>query len=151
RRGQVVPLKANVDEALKKVQGVVNHVIVLKRCGNRVTMEPGRDVWWHEAMERADFRCDCEPMDSEDLLFLLYTSGTTGRPKGIMHTTGGYLVFAYLTARYVFDLRPDEGQMYWCTADVGWVTGHSYILYGILPNRVPSLMYEGAPNFPEPD
>ncbi len=151
RRGEVVPLKANVDKALDKLQGVVTGVLVLKRCGNAITMKPGRDHWWHEALASAGDECPCEPMDSEDLLFLLYTSGTTGKPKGIMHTTGGYMVFTYLTSKYVFDLKPDAGQVYWCTADVGWITGHSYIIYGILPNRVPTLMYEGAPNYPQPD
>ena len=151
RRGNVIPLKANVDEALNNLPGVVNHVVVLKRAGNAINMTPGRDHWWHELVERAKPDRDPTPMDAEDLLFILYTSGTTGKPKGIMHTTGGYMVFTYLTAKYVFDLHPNRDQLYWCTADLGWVTGHSYILYGILPNRVPTLMYEGAPNFPAPD
>ncbi len=151
RRGRVVSLKDNVDQAVAAADGTVQHVVVLKRCGNNVRMQEGRDHWWHHAVAGAHERCPCEPMDSEDMLFLLYTSGSTGKPKGILHTTGGYMVFAYLTAKYVFNLVPDRGQIFWCTADIGWVTGHSYILYGILPNRVPSFMYEGAPNFPADD
>ncbi len=151
RRGKVVPLKDNVDQAVAGASGTVEHVIVLKRCGNSIRMQEGRDHWWHHVVAGSHERCPCEPMDSEDMLFLLYTSGSTGKPKGILHTTGGYMVFAYLTAKYVFNLVPDRDQVYWCTADIGWVTGHSYILYGILPNRVPSLMYEGAPNVPADD
>ncbi len=151
RRGKVVPLKDNVDQAMKLAAGVVTHTIVLKRCGNPIKMVEGRDLDWEDVMSRAKPDRDPTPMEAEDLLFILYTSGTTGKPKGIMHTTGGYSVFTYLTAKYVFDLKPNSNQVYWCTADVGWVTGHSYIIYGILPNRVPTLMYEGAPNFPEPD
>jgi acetyl-CoA synthetase len=151
RRGKVVDLKANVDQAVAATGGLVQHVVVLKRVGNPVTMVEGRDRWWHHAVAGAHERCPCEPMDSEDMLFLLYTSGSTGKPKGILHTTGGYMVYAYLTAKYVFNLVPGRGQVYWCTADIGWVTGHSYILYGILPNCVPTLMYEGAPNFPAED
>jgi acetyl-CoA synthetase len=150
RRGSVVPLKDNVDEAICMV-GTVEHVVVVKRVGNDVSWTDGRDLWWHEVVAEASDDCPCEPMDSEDMLFLLYTSGSTGKPKGIIHTTGGYMVYTALTARYVFNLVPDRDQIYWCTADIGWVTGHSYIVYGILPSRVPSLMYEGAPNFPEPD
>ncbi|MFG0329900.1 MAG: acetate--CoA ligase [Phycisphaerales bacterium] len=151
RRGKIVPLKENVDQALEKVGDLVKKVLVYKRTGNEVEMKKGRDVWWAEAVNAADAKCDCEPLDSEDLSFLLYTSGTTGKPKGIMHTTGGYMVHTYLTSKYVFDLHPDRDQVYWCTADIGWITGHSYIIYGILPNRVPTLMYEGAPNHPAPD
>ncbi len=152
RRGGVVPLKKNVDEALAQASGVVQHVIVLKRCGNDVNMTPGRDHDWHDLMKRASAKNNPEQMDAEDLLFLLYTSGTTGKPKGIMHTTGGYMVYTYLSAKFVFDLHPeDRSSLYWCTADIGWITGHSYVIYGILPNRVPTLMYEGAPNFPAED
>ena len=151
RRGKMVPLKATVDEALQTAKGV-EHVIVLKHGGNDVQMKAGRDVWWRELTMSASADCPCEEMDSEDLLFILYTSGSTGKPKGIMHTTGGYMVYAYLTSKYVFDLHADDpNELYWCTADVGWVTGHSYIIYGILPNRVASFMYEGAPNAPGPD
>ena len=150
RRGKVIPLKDNVDAAVA-MASLVEAVIVLRRCGNDVAWTEGRDHWWHDVTAGASHDCPCEPMDSEDTLFLLYTSGSTGKPKGILHTTGGYMVFAYLTSKYVFNLVPDRGQLYWCTADIGWVTGHSYIVYGILPNRVPSFMYEGAPNFPAED
>ncbi len=150
RRGKVVPLKANVDEACAKTD-CVEHVVVVKRCENDVEWNSDRDRWWHEAVDSASEDCPCEQLDSEDMAFLLYTSGSTGKPKGIMHTIGGYMVYTYLTSKYVFNLRPDSGQVYWCTADVGWITGHSYIIYGIMPNRVPTLMYEGAPNFPADD
>ncbi|HEX7010880.1 MAG TPA: acetate--CoA ligase, partial [Phycisphaeraceae bacterium] len=151
RRGKIVPLKDNVDEALS-MTNLVKDVIVLKRAGNPIQMKSGRDHWWHELTASASDHCPCEEMDSEDLLFILYTSGTTGKPKGIMHTTGGYMVYTYLTSKYVFDLRPDDpDELYWCTADIGWITGHSYIIYGILPNRVTTLMYEGAPNWPAED
>jgi acetyl-CoA synthetase len=152
RRGQIVPLKDNVDEACAKLEATgaaVEKVIVLKRCGNDVAWRDGRDLWFHEAVDAASPDCPCAEMDAEDMLFLLYTSGSTGKPKGIVHTTGGYMVYTWLTSKYVFNLIPDVGQIFWCTADVGWVTGHSYIIYGILSNRVPSLMYEGAPNFPD--
>ncbi|RMG09165.1 MAG: acetate--CoA ligase [Planctomycetota bacterium] len=149
RRGQVVPLKANVDHATTLTDRI-ERTIVLRRCGNEVPWDAQRDRWWHELMAVAEEECPCEPLDSEEMAFLLYTSGSTGKPKGILHTTGGYMVYTYATAKYVFNLRPESGQVYWCTADIGWITGHSYILYGILPHRVPSLMYEGAPNFPGP-
>ena len=148
RRGSVVPLKANVDEACASLPGV-EHVVMLRRCGNDVAVTDGRDHDWNELVGRQSDDCPCEELDSEALLFLLYTSGSTGKPKGIVHSTAGYMIHTALTARNTFNLKPDQGQVYWCTADVGWITGHSYIVYGILPNRVPSLMYEGAPNFPD--
>jgi len=154
RRGSIVPLKANVDAACGELEGgphAVETVLVWKRCGNDVTMIDGRDHELNAAVEQADPDCPCEELDSEHMAFLLYTSGSTGKPKGIQHTTGGYMVFTYLTAKYTFNLIPDQGQVYWCTADIGWITGHSYIVYGLLPNRVPTLMYEGAPNFPAED
>jgi acetyl-CoA synthetase len=151
RRGSVVPLKDNVDEACKQTD-LVDTVIVYQRCHNDVSWTQGRDVWWHDAMNSASDDCPCEKMDSEDLAFILYTSGSTGKPKGIMHTTGGYMVWAAMTSRLTFDLKAgDPSEVYWCTADIGWITGHTYILYGILPNRVPSIMYEGAPNYPDCD
>ncbi len=156
RRGAVVPLKKNVDDALhlKDPEGnllarSVQKVIVLRRSQNEVHIEEGRDVWWHRELEYVDANCQAEKMDSEDPLFILYTSGSTGKPKGILHTTAGYLLGAKLTTKYVFDLRDTD--VYWCTADVGWVTGHSYVVYGPLANGATSLMYEGAPNWPEPD
>ncbi|MCG3181803.1 MAG: Acetyl-coenzyme A synthetase [Phycisphaerae bacterium] len=148
RRGKVIDLKVNVDEACRMTQ-LVKTVVVLKRAGNKVNWVAGRDHWWHELAEGVSDQCPAEPMDSEDLLFILYTSGTTGKPKGIIHTTGGYMVGTYLTSRYVFDLRDED--VYWCTADIGWITGHSYIIYGPLNNGATTLMYEGAPNHPEPD
>ena len=156
RRGAVVPLKQNVDEALtlKGQQGellakTITRVIVLRRAGNEIQFQEGRDVWWHEEVAQADAHCPAEKLDSEAPLFILYTSGSTGKPKGILHTTGGYLLYSKLTTKYVFDLREED--VYWCTADIGWVTGHSYVVYGPLANGGTSLMYEGAPNFPEPD
>jgi acetyl-CoA synthetase len=150
RRGAVVPLKANVDAACAQLPGVKS-VLVLKRTGNECTMKPGRDAWWHDVVPRHPTTRACEPVDSEHPLFLLYTSGSTGKPKGILHTTGGYMVYTAATARWTFNLVPGSGQVYFCTADIGWITGHSYIVYGLLPNRVPTLMYEGAPNFPAED
>jgi acetyl-CoA synthetase len=146
RRGAVVPLKKNVDEALSK-SNRVKRVVVLQRTGSKVEMAEGRDVWWHDVMAGESADCNPEQMDSEDPLFVLYTSGSTGKPKGIVHTTAGYMVGAYLTSRYVFDLQ--ENDVYWCTADVGWITGHSYVVYGPLSNGATTLMYEGAPNFPD--
>ena len=148
RRGGVVALKANVDEALTKVE-TIQKVIVLERTKNEVTMVEGRDVWWHDAVADVSTDCPAEAFDSEHPLFILYTSGSTGKPKGIMHTGGGYLTGTYATSKYIFDLREDD--VYWCTADVGWITGHSYIVYGPLANGASILMYEGAPNWPEPD
>jgi acetyl-CoA synthetase len=147
RRGQVVPLKANVDEALKKTDRV-KKVVVLKRVGSdHLNWVEGRDIWWHDLIADQSGNCPAEPMDSEDTLFVLYTSGSTGTPKGILHTTGGYLVGVNLTCRYVFDLK--ENDIYWCTADVGWITGHSYVVYGPLSCGATTLMYEGAPNHPD--
>ncbi len=153
RRGKLVPLKDNVDEAVALLRGrgrqPVEHVLCFGRCHNAISWGE-LDRCWNEEMEKASADCPCEPMDPEDMLFLLYTSGSTGKPKGIVHTTAGYMVFTAATARYAFNLVPDANQVYWCTADCGWVTGHSYIVYGILPNRVPTVMYEGAPDFPTP-
>jgi acetyl-CoA synthetase len=149
RRGEVFALKPAADEALANTP-TIEHVVVVKRGGNDVDMVAGRDHWYHDLMSEADPVCPPEPMDSEQLLFLLYTSGTTGKPKGIMHTSGGYLTQVAYTHRYVFDLHPDT-DVYWCTADVGWVTGHSYIVYGPLANGATQVMYEGVPNYPAED
>jgi len=146
RRGGVVPLKHNVDEALKEGT-TIKRVIVLRRVGNEVTMKEGRDAWWHTEMEKVDADCPPLALDSEHPLYILYTSGSTGKPKGILHTTGGYLLGAYITTKYVFDVRDED--LYWCTADIGWVTGHSYVVYGPLANGATSFMYEGAPNWPD--
>jgi acetyl-CoA synthetase len=146
RRGSVVPLKANSDEALKDAKSI-ERVVVVRRTGHEVHMEPGRDHWYHELMADAPPDCPPEPMDAEDPLFILYTSGSTGKPKGVLHTTGGYSVYTYLTAKYIFDLK--ETDTYFCTADVGWITGHSYVVYGLLQNGATTLMYEGAPNTPD--
>jgi acetyl-CoA synthetase len=152
RAGKSVPLKRNADEALASSPSV-RTAIVLRRTGGEIAMRDGRDVWWHDVVEGesddAD-SCACEPMDSEDLLYLLYTSGTTAKPKGIVHTTAGYLVGVATTHRYIFDVRP-ETDVYWCAADVGWVTGHSYIVYGPLCNATTGVLYEGVPNFPDND
>ncbi len=181
RRGSVVPLKDNVDEACNMTERV-EKVVVLRHARNDIDRVEGRDLDWHDltAAAKVGAACPCEELDSEDLAFILYTSGSTGKPKGIMHTVGGYMVYTYLTSRLVFDLRGAEGprghgakgqseasdssptstrrplrpsdpDLYWCTADIGWITGHSYIIYGILPNAVTTLMYEGAPNHPGPD
>ena len=146
RRGTEIPLKQTVDQALEQAPSV-RHVVVLRRTGTPVAMQAGRDHWWHELVAGADAVCAAEPMDAEDPLYILYTSGTTGKPKGLVHTTGGYGVQTYLTTKYVFDLREED--VYWCTADIGWVTGHSYVVYGPLANGATVLMYEGAPNFPD--
>jgi acetyl-CoA synthetase len=148
RRGEVFPLKPVADEALGETPSITG-VVVVRRGGNEVPMQEGRDHWYHDLMAAADPVCPAEPMDSEQLLFLLYTSGTTGKPKGIMHTSGGYLTQVAFTHRYVFDLHDDD--IYWCTADVGWITGHSYIVYGPLANGATQVMYEGVPNFPAND
>ncbi|MBX9584394.1 MAG: acetate--CoA ligase [Gemmataceae bacterium] len=148
RRGKVVPLKANVDEALAK-SPTVEHCIVLNRCNTPVEMKAGRDHWWHELATKAATDCPAEPLDSEHPLFILYTSGSTGKPKGVLHTTAGYLLGVSLTHKWVFDIKEDD--VYWCTADVGWVTGHSYIVYGPLANGTTVVMYEGAPNHPKED
>ncbi len=148
RRGHIVPLKDNVDAACAQLPDVKS-VVVYRRTQQQVVWHAGRDQWWHDLVAHQPHACACEPMESEELLFLLYTSGSTGKPKGIIHTTGGYMVFTAATAKYTFNLVPGRQQVYWCTADIGWVTGHSYIVYGMLPNRVPTLMYEGAPNWPD--
>jgi len=148
RRGTIVPLKKNTDEALKECPDVAT-VIVLKRTGQAIDMQAGRDIWWDEFVKGAEAKCPAEPMDSEDLLYLLYTSGSTGKPKGIIHTTGGYLTGIAATHKWVFDLQEDD--VYWCTADVGWVTGHSYVVYGPLANGATTVMYEGTPDFPDKD
>src|SRR5436190_1886223 len=148
RRGAIVPLKNNVDHALSGGTSV-KRVIVLKRADNEIHMEEGRDVWWHRELEYVGVNCEPVALDSEHPLYILYTSGSTGKPKGILHTTGGYLLGIYSTMKYVFDVRDED--LFWCTADVGWVTGHSYVVYGPLTLGATTLMYEGAPNWPEPD
>jgi acetyl-CoA synthetase len=148
RRGTVVPLKTSVDDALTGTP-TIEKVVVYERVGKatQISMKPGRDLWWHELVAHASDECAAEPMDAEDMLFILYTSGTTGKPKGVVHTTAGYLLGASTTHRYVFDIK--ENDVYWCTADIGWVTGHSYIVYGPLANGTTTVMYEGTPDFPD--
>ena len=148
RRGAEIRLKETVDKAVEQTPSVEN-VIVYKRTGSNVAMKIGRDYWWHELMETVSDDCPAEELDSEHPLFILYTSGTTGKPKGILHTTGGYMTATYLTSKWIFDLRDED--TYWCTADIGWVTGHSYVVYGPMANGTTVFMYEGAPNHPEPD
>ncbi len=150
RGGRRIPLKANVDKAAEIAAGQgmeVANVLVVRRTGGDIDWVEGRDIWYHEAYEAAAAECPCEPMNAEDPLFILYTSGSTGKPKGVLHTTGGYLVYASMTHQYVFDYH--EGDIYWCTADVGWITGHSYIVYGPLANGAITLMFEGVPNYPD--
>ncbi len=148
RRGKPGALKPAVDEALEGAP-TVKHVVVVRRTGEAVDMRAGRDHWWHDQMAQASARCAPAKLDAEHPLFILYTSGTTGKPKGILHTTGGYLVHVTTTARAIFDLKEDD--TFWCTADIGWVTGHSYVVYGILANGTTTLMYEGVPTHPGPD
>jgi acetyl-CoA synthetase len=148
RRGAIVPLKKNVDQALEANE-LIERVIVFRRANNEIHIKEGRDVWWHREMEYVNADCPPESMEAEDALYILYTSGSTGKPKGVLHTSAGYLLGASCTTKYVFDLKDDD--IYWCTADIGWVTGHSYIVYGPLCLGATTLMYEGAPNWPEPD
>ncbi len=147
RGRKAIPLKANVDKALENPETNVSKVIVVKATGNDVGYLEGRDIWYHEEAEKVSAECPAEEMKAEDPLFILYTSGSTGKPKGVLHTTGGYLVYASLTHKYVFDYH--DGDIYWCTADVGWVTGHSYIIYGPLANGATTLVFEGVPNYPD--
>ena len=150
RGGKSIPLKANVDKALQQdAARSVDNVLVVQRTGGKIDWTDGRDIWYHDKFDSVDSECPCEPMEAEDPLFILYTSGSTGKPKGVLHTTGGYLVYASMTHEYVFDYQ--QGDVYWCTADVGWVTGHSYIVYGPLANGAVTLMFEGVPTYPGPE
>lgn len=148
RRGKAVPLKAGADSILGSCP-TVEKVIVVKRTGLDITMNKGKDVWWHEEMAKASDKCEPEQVDAEDISFILYTSGTTGKPKGVVHTTGGYLTYVSLTTKLIFDIRDED--IFWCTADIGWITGHSYIVYGPLSIGATTIMFEGVPNFPNPD
>ncbi|MDP6230203.1 MAG: AMP-binding protein, partial [Candidatus Marinimicrobia bacterium] len=143
---QTIPMKSNADKAVAQTPSI-EHVIVVQRTGESVEMNDERDLWWHEEMDKADTVCAPEEMDAEDPLFILYTSGSTGKPKGVLHTTGGYLVYTSYTHELIFDYH--ENDIYWCTADIGWITGHSYIVYGPLANCATSVMFEGVPNYPD--
>ena len=151
RRGQIVPLKQTADEALKDTPSIEHVVIVQRLHGSPlpIHVQEGRDHWYHRLMQDAPYECAPEVMDAEDMLYILYTSGTTGKPKGIVHTTAGYLTGVYATTKWVFDLKDED--VYWCTADIGWVTGHSYVVYGPLANGATVVMYEGAPDWPKKD
>jgi acetyl-CoA synthetase len=148
RSGKTIPLKNNADNAMNQSPSVKNCVVV-KRTGNDINMQDGRDLWWEAEMAKASTECAPEQMDSEDPLFILYTSGSTGKPKGVLHSQAGYLLYVMMTCKYIFDMKPED--MYWCTADIGWVTGHSYIVYGPLGIGNSSIMFEGVPNYPQPD
>ena len=143
---QNIPMKSNADMAVLNTPSI-EHVIVVSRTGEPIEMDSNRDIWWHEAISNVSSKCEPETMDAEDPLFILYTSGSTGKPKGVLHTTGGYLTYVSLTHELIFDYHPDD--IYWCTADLGWITGHSYIIYGPLSNRATTLMFEGVPNYPD--
>ncbi|MCY4035581.1 MAG: AMP-binding protein, partial [Hyphomicrobiales bacterium] len=146
RGGKTIPLKENTDAALEQCPDV-NGVLVVRRTGGNINMKAKRDIWYHEAIKDVKAHCKPEPMNAEDPLFILYTSGSTGKPKGVLHTTGGYMVYSTITYKYVFDYH--DGEIYWCTADVGWVTGHSYIIYGPLSNGATTMMFEGVPTYPD--
>jgi acetyl-CoA synthetase len=149
RRGKPMPMKANLDEVVDKLPKL-EHVVVVRRSDDDTPMQDGRDLWWHEAIEKASADCPAEPLEAEHPLYILYTSGSTAKPKGILHTTGGYLTGVYATTKLIFDVKPDT-DVFWCAADIGWVTGHSYIVYGPLANGITSVMYEGAPDYPDKD